>query len=74
MLFSLRRPPYAGPNPWRATGLEWQTDSPPPVHNFAETPVVTTEPYAYSPEGSEEADDRTDDHTSAAVRTIAEHR
>ena len=41
LLFSLRRPPDAGPNPWRATGLEWQTDSPPPVHNFDEIPVVT---------------------------------
>src|ERR1700738_2587137 len=25
----------AGPNPWRATGLEWQTASPPPPDNFA---------------------------------------
>jgi cytochrome c oxidase subunit I len=37
----------AGPNPWNATGLEWQTSSPPPPDNFAETPVVTTEPYDY---------------------------
>ncbi len=37
----------AGPNPWNATGLEWQTSSPPPPHNFAETPVVTTGPYHY---------------------------
>ncbi len=37
----------AGPNPWNATGLEWQTPSPPPKENFAEIPVVTTEPYAY---------------------------
>ena len=44
LLFSLRRPPDAGPNPWRATGLEWQTDSPPPVHNFDEIPVVTRGP------------------------------
>jgi cytochrome c oxidase subunit I len=39
----------AGPNPWNATGLEWQTDSPPPPHNFAETPVVTGPPYDYPP-------------------------
>jgi cytochrome c oxidase subunit 1 len=54
LLLSLRNPPNAGPNPWRATGLEWQTSSPPPVHNFDETPVVTTDPYAYSPERSED--------------------
>jgi cytochrome c oxidase subunit 1 len=38
-------------NPWRATGLEWQTSSPPPVHNFAAQPVVTEEAYAYVPTG-----------------------
>jgi cytochrome c oxidase subunit 1 len=37
----------AGPNPWRATGLEWQTPSPPPTFNFDKTPVVTEEAYAY---------------------------
>jgi cytochrome c oxidase subunit 1 len=37
----------AGPNPWNATGLEWQTSSPPPSENFPRIPVVTTEPYAY---------------------------
>jgi cytochrome c oxidase subunit 1 len=36
-------------NPWQATGLEWQTGSPPPKENFASTPVVNEEPYAYSP-------------------------
>ena len=44
LLLSLRKPPNAGPNPWNATGLEWQTDSPPPVHNFDEVPVVTRGP------------------------------
>jgi cytochrome c oxidase subunit 1 len=39
----------AGPNPWRATGLEWLTSSPPPQHNFLRTPVVTTPPYQYNP-------------------------
>ena len=40
----------AGPNPWRATGLEWQTSSPPPKDNFEYTPVVTAGPYLYDPE------------------------
>jgi cytochrome c oxidase subunit 1 len=54
LLFSLKNPPDAGPNPWRATGLEWQTSSPPPVHNFDATPVVTSDPYNYIPERAEE--------------------
>jgi cytochrome c oxidase subunit 1 len=37
----------AGANPWRATGLEWQTSSPPPTDNFTTPPVVTEEAYAY---------------------------
>jgi cytochrome c oxidase subunit 1 len=49
-LWSLKRGRVAGPNPWRATGLEWQTPSPPPVNNFEQTPVVTGKPYAYSAE------------------------
>jgi cytochrome c oxidase subunit 1 len=40
----------APPNPWRATGLEWTTTSPPPKHNFPRTPVVTLGPYSYDPE------------------------
>ena len=34
-------------NPWGATGLEWQTDSPPPQHNFDTPPHVTAGPYDY---------------------------
>jgi cytochrome c oxidase subunit I len=41
----------AGPNPWLATGLEWQTPSPPPQHNFDQTPIVTEEVYAYDSQG-----------------------
>ena len=37
----------AGPNPYQAAGLEWQTASPPPTYNFEETPVVTWEAYNY---------------------------
>lgn len=38
----------AGPNPWKATGLEWQTPSPPSMHNFERTPIVTQAPYEYA--------------------------
>jgi cytochrome c oxidase subunit I len=47
LIWSLRYSPVAGPNPWRATGLEWQTSSPPPTNNFDTQPVVTEEAYAY---------------------------
>ena len=50
LLWSLRCGPAAGANPWGATGLEWQTPSPPPTQNFEQTPVVTEEAYAYSRE------------------------
>jgi cytochrome c oxidase subunit 1 len=43
----------AGPNPWKAKGLEWTTPSPPPTENFEETPVVTEEAYNYSAAGKE---------------------
>jgi cytochrome c oxidase subunit I len=36
-------------NPWRATGLEWQTSSPPPTRNFERTPTVVTAAYQYDP-------------------------
>jgi cytochrome c oxidase subunit 1 len=47
LLWSLKYGPDAPPNPWGATGLEWQTASPPPSYNFEVTPVVTTEAYEY---------------------------
>jgi cytochrome c oxidase subunit 1 len=46
-LWSLRRGGVAGSNPWDAKGLEWTTSSPPATDNFAETPQVTEEAYAY---------------------------
>jgi cytochrome c oxidase subunit 1 len=35
-------------NPWSASGLEWQTPSPPSVHNFDQVPVVVCGPYEYA--------------------------
>jgi cytochrome c oxidase subunit I+III len=49
-VWSLRYGQIAGPNPWGATGLEWKTTSPPHKHNFDETPIVTEDPYIYTPE------------------------
>jgi len=48
MIWSIRYGPVAGPNPWGAKGLEWETPSPPPTENFEETPVVTEQAYAYA--------------------------
>jgi cytochrome c oxidase subunit 1 len=49
LLWSLRHGARSGPNPWHATGLEWTTASPPPLHNFERTPMVTEGPYHYDP-------------------------
>jgi cytochrome c oxidase subunit I len=51
--WSLKYGKIAGPNPYRATGLEWQTSSPPPTQNFEETPIVTREAYDYESETEE---------------------
>jgi cytochrome c oxidase subunit I len=46
LIWSMRYGKPAGPNPWGAKGLEWETPSPPPTFNFTEPPVVG-EAYAY---------------------------
>jgi cytochrome c oxidase subunit I len=47
LAWSLKYGEKAGANPWRATGLEWQTPSPPPTENFTYQPVITHEPYEF---------------------------
>ena len=49
---SLRKGATVGDNPWNATTLEWNTTSPPPAHNFAQTPVVHRDAYGYSVPGA----------------------
>jgi cytochrome c oxidase subunit 1 len=52
LVWSLFYGQRAPANPWGATGLEWQTPSPPFSKNFAVTPVVDQGPYAYPEPGS----------------------
>ena len=48
----MRRGKLAGPNPWHANTLEWQTSSPPPHENFVgRVPTVHRGPYEYSAPG-----------------------
>jgi len=54
LIWSLRYGKEAGPNPWRATTLEWQTPTTPPPHgNWGdERPVVYRWAYDYSVPGA----------------------
>ncbi|MCC2687226.1 MAG: ctaD [Rhizobiaceae bacterium] len=56
LIWSIRHGKDAGPNPWRATSLEWQTAETPPTHgNFGkELPVVYRWAYDYSVPGAKE--------------------
>lgn len=47
LLWSLQYGKIAGPNPWRAAGLEWTVQSPPLTENFEITPIVDYEAYDY---------------------------
>src|SRR5262249_37507144 len=38
----------AGPNPWESRCFEWRTPSPPPTHNFEESPVFAVGAYDYT--------------------------
>ena len=44
LIYSLYRGRKAPANPWGAASVEWQTSSPPPLHNF-ETDSVPGDPY-----------------------------
>jgi cytochrome c oxidase subunit 1 len=47
LTWSLKYGAIAGNNPWQATGLEWQTQSPPLTENFTVMPVMDHEAYDY---------------------------
>jgi len=57
--WSLWRGRRAGDKPWGASGLEWQTNSPPPPKNFVRRPEAPDQPYDYHPAGqAPRADER----------------
>jgi len=53
--WSLRSGARAGANPFDARGLEWQTRSPPPTHNFDQPPRIPEKVYDYDPNAVPEA-------------------
>ncbi len=48
LLISLKRGTLAPSDPWGGTTLEWKTLSPPPLHNFVETPDIADYPYDFT--------------------------
>jgi len=47
LTYSLLKGEKAPDNPWASKSLEWETATPPTLHNFEKTPVVTHDPYEY---------------------------
>jgi cytochrome c oxidase subunit 1 len=56
LYYSLRYGKPAGANPWGSLGLEWTVSSPPPKHNFDQTPTVDEPAYNYLIERAEDDD------------------
>ena len=48
LIYSAMKGKKASANPWGGVTLEWQTSSPPPLHNFNRHVEVTHEPYDFS--------------------------
>ncbi len=71
LIWSLYWGEKAEDNPWGGSGLEWQISSPPPTHNFSQTPVITRGPYYYEPEDGDVHGQATT--TLGAVREEAGH-
>ena len=62
LVWSYKNGKPAGNDPWKAYGLEWKLTSPPPPHNFDETPVIDEDAYSY----------HNLDYTDGAVETKVE--
>jgi cytochrome c oxidase subunit I len=51
--YALFRGKVAGDNPWNSRGYEWMTSSPPPKHNFDQTPIIDRDSHDYQEPGEE---------------------
>ncbi len=72
LLYSLWiNPVKASSNPWDSLGLEWQTASPIPPHNFDRIPVIMSDPYHYSEEGAPPLADFGDNQRVTASSTAS---
>jgi len=58
IIYSTRRGPVAGNDPWDARSLEWSIPSPPPEYNFAEIPIVEARDDWWHRKYTEDADGR----------------
>jgi cytochrome c oxidase subunit 1 len=56
LVASLFKERNAPANPWGATGLEWQIQSPPITLNFEHDPVVTEDAYNYAARGRKQGE------------------
>ena len=48
LLRSIKKGKVAPSDPWGGTTLEWTIPSPPPLHNFVETPEAKPFPYDFT--------------------------
>jgi len=72
---SARSGAIAGPNPWKASTLEWATASPPPAYNFRYIPVVTSRDPLWTTSGElTVAVGLRTDRRELVVSTVAEAR
>ena len=73
VIVSVRRGALAGPDPWRADGLEWSMASPPPSYAFERIPTVATRHPLWDEhdEFADPRDERRLDHVRCTLATSA---
>jgi cytochrome c oxidase subunit I len=58
LIYSYRKGPTAGNDPWDAWTLEWSVSSPPPAYNFATIPTVSSRRPLWDRKHPEDPDSR----------------
>ena len=73
VIFTTKRGPVAGPDPWDARTLEWSTSSPPPEYNFVHEPVVSHRDEWWHRKYTEDDDGRLVRLPAGAAVDVEEH-